>query len=340
MEDRPEKLVFDIASESDSPSTRSTDTEVCFKYFGKLPLELRLIIWDMALPSRIIDMFVGESEPDNVSVLVSFKQPTIAKVCYESRELALRRGSMVFLKTSQPRDTMGSWTWFDSRHDTLRVNQSSVMEHIPRSVENIIFDWSALLNHSSEDQNMNFAIFPKLKLFQFDVDWRLLPQKIWTAWKYRIQSHQNARIILLDIDDKDEIQKFADVLLSRPEWHDLCQPWFKVISSLCKEKFRLYNTDKEEDWEVARTQLQKRWIKSRDENAALATGDLKDEARRAKMPEFRRVLSLLPFSDEKYGRIVNPPPNCFMLFDTTEQEGHRELGSGIVTTCFVQHLVT
>ncbi|KAJ5774793.1 hypothetical protein N7457_009689 [Penicillium paradoxum] len=65
--------------------------------FSTLPIELRLMIWEFAVPMRIIE--VGEPcDPDIIpetdlrkAWLLNLKYPAIAHVCHESRQIALAK---------------------------------------------------------------------------------------------------------------------------------------------------------------------------------------------------------------------------------------------------------
>lgn len=72
-----------------------------FHLFGKLPPELRLLIWETAVfdpPSRVCsfddpiqwDFVLGRLDCEDPSALVVFDSPSLRYVCHESRQVALK----------------------------------------------------------------------------------------------------------------------------------------------------------------------------------------------------------------------------------------------------------
>jgi hypothetical protein len=130
-------------SGSDNPLKEKEDlTE--FRLFCQLPTELRLIIWELALPRRVFELKACIYEAERLSGLkhdrtgmclrawqapsVTLKPPTLLRVCREAREVAQRTGSFREIQNPNPeiwlgrRDLTHSESvklWFDPRLDTL-----------------------------------------------------------------------------------------------------------------------------------------------------------------------------------------------------------------------------
>jgi hypothetical protein len=106
-----------------------------FAYFPRLPLELRLQIWRLCLPSRVVevdqmpdDHFAGfkkcwlfeTSEKNN-------RPPVLSQVCSESRQLACKTGGLATLDPKHLPELTSSWPmheclWFDPTADIMHLN--------------------------------------------------------------------------------------------------------------------------------------------------------------------------------------------------------------------------
>ncbi|KAI1652505.1 hypothetical protein F4813DRAFT_377796 [Daldinia decipiens] len=88
-----------------------------FSQFKRLPVEIRAMIWDLAIPSRILGL-TGEISHNIAgnSCWYLFEQglspPSVAHVCKEARSIACRSGRLVSIRN--PRE----YPYVDSR-DTL-----------------------------------------------------------------------------------------------------------------------------------------------------------------------------------------------------------------------------
>ncbi|KAI1745640.1 hypothetical protein F4680DRAFT_443113 [Xylaria scruposa] len=295
------------------------DARTCFTCFSKLPAEIRLMIWELAIPARILNI---ESMPGRLTVHPWYSVPPVAHVCYESRQLALRTGSIRAVGTNVEIDRLGaderflrqSVSWFDSHRDTLRIYDKPAIHYIPRSVENIVFCWLSLLADARDGVYINCATLPKLKLVQFEMDWRFVPSKIWHTWEFA-QGRARVGSILLDIDDEAEVRRFGNTLHS-PRW--LRSHWFKEIRYLRDEKFRRRRYDEGKDWRVAKKQLQEEWTGHRKADLDSATSHPISESHCLRMPEFRRVVALVPFPEDRYGDgAAFHGKSRFLLFDVT-----------------------
>lgn len=87
-----------------------------FFLFSKLPPELRLLIWEAALPRRTI-LYRSCNRYESVI----HGPPTIAQVCRESRIVALKNGSPHALKFKDGRKRNTLLTWYDASRDMFTV---------------------------------------------------------------------------------------------------------------------------------------------------------------------------------------------------------------------------
>ncbi|KAI1281699.1 hypothetical protein F5Y07DRAFT_267005 [Xylaria sp. FL0933] len=253
-------------------------TNSVFEYFSKLPPEIRCIIWGLTIPCRTINPYRAHEFSHR------FGPPIIAQVCHESREVARRTGSFV------ARSEYPGRYWFDSRYDTIHMYSNEDVALIPRSVESIFCPWEIQLKI-----NIDQLLFPKLKLFQFQLHSHYLPRDAWKAWADgRLQPLGKPDHIFLDIDNEHEVQRLADTLLSYSGGRSLSPYWADTINFLRKQEFRLHADHKYQDWKAAREQLQERWLRVYRENVASAESNNNEQAWRVKKPEFRRVLTVVP----------------------------------------------
>ncbi|TRX89377.1 hypothetical protein FHL15_009675 [Xylaria flabelliformis] len=305
------------------------DAETCFTCFSKLPPEIRHIIWELAIPGRVLNISHISIPPGHLTVGPWYPAPPVAHVCYESRQLAQRMGIINNFGTMQIdregadlKSLRHSTSWFDSHRDTLRLHDQTAIKYIPRSVENIVFcHLSLLINDRGMD--MNLAALPKLRRVQFEMDWRFLPSKIWHTWEFA-QGRARVGSILLDVDDETEVRRFENTLQHGPKW--LRSYWLEEIGHLRREKFRQRKAEKGEDWKVVQKQLQDEWMAHRKANIDSATGHSKSESYCSKMPEFRRVLTLVPFPEDRYKEgVAFYGKHRFLLFDITKKPGRRVL---------------
>ncbi|KAI1502658.1 hypothetical protein F5X99DRAFT_377978 [Biscogniauxia marginata] len=100
-----------------------------FVLFNSLPAEIRLKIWDLALPRRIVTM-ADQPTPSGPGRVITFGRyschgpPAVAQVCREARDVALRSGTFQSLQYSLT-GRLGAvrlktrWGWFDPCRDTL-----------------------------------------------------------------------------------------------------------------------------------------------------------------------------------------------------------------------------
>ncbi|RYC64964.1 hypothetical protein CHU98_g1274 [Xylaria longipes] len=301
------------------PRPKDAEPEVCFKYFSKFPPEIRLMIWELAIPVRVVNVWNMSSEPHHLFTRGGHPAPPVAHACRESRYLARRSGRTRIFGTpmEHPRMPRLSVSWFDSHRDTLRIEGSTAIEHIPRCSENIIFCWPYHTYQNKRLMDMKLTRLPKLKSARFELDYRFVPSKIWNTWEF-LQGPERAFSIILDIDDEAEVQRFADTLRHRSKWQ--YSYWFKEIGLLRDDKFDRCDADKVGDWKVAQKQLQNKWIEDREADIKLAKGGPRPESSDVKMPKFSRVISLISFPEKQYeDGAAYWGKDRFVLFDVTKK---------------------
>ncbi|KAI0007542.1 hypothetical protein F4779DRAFT_497816 [Xylariaceae sp. FL0662B] len=117
------------------------DSSPRFPQFRRFPPEIRSMIWDFAIPGKILEIRelkcpAGQEDDAIVEAEYEFvprrPPPSIAQVCQESRAVACRSGRLVSLNNLRPEtDASGNtsswwedkqWTWFDPSRDTLYLN--------------------------------------------------------------------------------------------------------------------------------------------------------------------------------------------------------------------------
>ncbi|KAE8442936.1 hypothetical protein EG329_002540 [Mollisiaceae sp. DMI_Dod_QoI] len=81
-----------------------------FTVFGQLPIEIRLQIWELSIPSRVVK-WIRKNEKNIFSA--SSKSLPLLEVCQESRQAALLYGS--YVKVS----AVSGYIWFSPREDFL-----------------------------------------------------------------------------------------------------------------------------------------------------------------------------------------------------------------------------
>lgn len=120
-----------------------------FHRFPDLPLELREMIWDECIPSRLVIPRLESSDgpyadPPPTSLQ---RPPMISQVCHEARRVALRHGSLIRVERFR---RMSLWSrfsydetgpdalhdykvWFDTRKDTFSFSRTGYLEQGSRS---------------------------------------------------------------------------------------------------------------------------------------------------------------------------------------------------------------
>lgn len=114
----------------------STDTQKNkqegFPQFLRLPIEIRLAIWELAIPRRMFTPWQDDRHIDNdpdadpsfCRSAEGLPPPSISRVCRESRFVARKRGKMFLLyQTHETKQRLSYWTWFDRAHDVVQLHR-------------------------------------------------------------------------------------------------------------------------------------------------------------------------------------------------------------------------
>lgn len=140
----------------DRKSRRDLEVDVGFHRFPHLPLELREMVWDECIPSRLVfhglDFYdLDAFDDDAVDIPHNQKRPPIiSQVCREARGVALRHGSQITIGTWRRRpwrrrpgrrrrryghERLGTTekAWFDTRKDTFLLCDSEFRQSANRS---------------------------------------------------------------------------------------------------------------------------------------------------------------------------------------------------------------
>lgn len=196
-------------------STRPTTAR--FSKFTDLPTELRLRIWDLAIPMRKLRHHAGDSvtgtEAFRKLSTTGLRPPAISQVCRESRSVALRRGRMFQMHrwhTHQEKNIY-YWTWFDGSHDILEL------ENPECPISSDEGECLELLRHAEVILVQMQDLGPWVKeLFR---DWKVC-QTLRTIYVQRAQSES---VIIVDWDPKVVAKLFGMDSVAFVDVDDLAQ---------------------------------------------------------------------------------------------------------------------
>ncbi|KAJ5245233.1 hypothetical protein N7489_005329 [Penicillium chrysogenum] len=105
--------------------------------FSTLPAELRLLVWEFALPARVVE--IGEpSDPDILpeedlrqAWILNRKYPAMAHVCRESRRIALAKFKLPRGVALAP-DCMTDSRWWWNSTEIIHFNAPEIISHLQR----------------------------------------------------------------------------------------------------------------------------------------------------------------------------------------------------------------
>lgn len=126
-------------------------------HFKRLPLEVREMIWEYAVPRRLLG-FEGVTEQQGVPSALSV--PAVAHVCRESRRVVLSRKSVTALSGRSTHlegpsqlwrleySKSGLWTWFTAHKDVLLINPRDFKPYerhqrnhlLPQAAEHVVIE--------------------------------------------------------------------------------------------------------------------------------------------------------------------------------------------------------
>ncbi|KAI1461045.1 hypothetical protein F4805DRAFT_414552 [Annulohypoxylon moriforme] len=129
---------------------RTIDQAPRFPQFKKLPVEIRFMIWDLALPRRMVCLkeCFEDDQDEFINVQYSFASklppPSVAQVCQESRAVACQSGRLVAIRNMKlyPQGRLlpcsrAQWGWFDSSRDSLFLQPSLSHLHPLNSIKDL-----------------------------------------------------------------------------------------------------------------------------------------------------------------------------------------------------------
>lgn len=170
-----------------SNNALQTSTYTQFTNFTHLPLEIREMIWELAVPRRLL-RFIDASQRSHRVVPSALSVPSVAHVCRESRRVflspkrleALSGKSQYFGGASQLwrlyhflRHEPVYWSWFTPHKDALLVNPDALMiglkeDHLLLEVaEHIIIEdagiWENFLR-TDESRQDEEEMFDRLRI--------------------------------------------------------------------------------------------------------------------------------------------------------------------------------
>ncbi|KAI0485753.1 hypothetical protein F4859DRAFT_394307 [Xylaria cf. heliscus] len=291
MEELHEKQALNSLSGSVDTISQPKDpeTEVCFKYFSKLPKEIRLMIWELAIPVRVIH--TNSSNPFKPSFGLVHKAPQVAHACYESRQLALQTGRMNIPPNPQnfPKMCFGpTIAWFDIRRDTFCANfDTCSLDCYPLGIEKVVLRYTKIFQGDPKRLG-SFMWLPNLKSVHISIECRFIPTNIFRTW-VSLRGLEGTESAIIDLDDEEEVYGFGKMLRNHSEWQ--YSYWVERIR--CLRNMELYVHGMGEPWEVVRKLFQEKWTEDHKEVAESA------RCCQAKMPKFSRVLLLEPYSEEE-----------------------------------------
>ncbi|KAF6828657.1 hypothetical protein CMUS01_08502 [Colletotrichum musicola] len=142
-----------LDSQSDTLSDHKSHPAGTFYEFGRLPAEIRKIIWEMALPGSRI--FVPYVDYHNQTCLVQYyKPPSIRGVCKESWNVTKQNGGFEF--GDDRTYTYGVWINY-SKDIVVWLNQLLTGWHLPK-VQNIAIEWRHFSEESECIKTLKWAI--------------------------------------------------------------------------------------------------------------------------------------------------------------------------------------
>jgi hypothetical protein len=142
-----------------------TDDDSSFPQFGKLPKEIRLEIWEAALPGpRIVELRERPLKSSgHLTPITSFKSycraPDILFACRESHEVAIRHYERAFdMVASHPE------TWFDFHRDVLYIRWDKFKYNLTTvQFDDLIYYMPCIFDEEVRGQIENLAILMEKK---------------------------------------------------------------------------------------------------------------------------------------------------------------------------------
>ncbi|ROW09897.1 hypothetical protein VPNG_06351 [Cytospora leucostoma] len=141
----------------------NNEASACVTYFLELPKELRLQVWELCLPKRVVKKGYSKSRRSHICTDISLspppRPPWIAHVNREAREVALAFGSIAEVKQFRAgEDTETVWkdTSTDLVHDNIWPVKSSSFE---RAYSHYFLSWASTCSHKDAEGGKQIITF-------------------------------------------------------------------------------------------------------------------------------------------------------------------------------------
>ncbi|KAL7930401.1 hypothetical protein V8C35DRAFT_313158 [Trichoderma chlorosporum] len=186
-----------------------------FPSFSRLPPELRLHIWGLALPVQIFRPF-RYLQPSFLE-WTSVAPPVISRVCREARYVAHKNGALYYHEFLAPY----SWTWFNGRNDILDLSPYHIVEDGYISVQRSLLreTRNLLLNVNYVDDRVIHGLFGKDGCLPNVRTIYLMAGNAFQAEKQSWHPHAVARLFgdqsfaHVDIEDDAEVERLEQLLI-------------------------------------------------------------------------------------------------------------------------------
>ncbi|KAI2783087.1 hypothetical protein F4815DRAFT_459807 [Daldinia loculata] len=197
-----------------------------FPQFKRLPLEIRAMIWDLAIPNRILGLR-GEflyNVDDDYSVYhfePGLSPPSVAHVCKEARSIACRSGRLVSIRNSRECPYIDSmyeedisrpaWSWYDPSRDSLRLHTKTLVGSPNATILEITECTQFVISGGDSDHTHCYRLlsylsdphyFPQLKVVDFISDTYKHRQLSDHVIETRLFGLDRRNSLSLDVDDE------------------------------------------------------------------------------------------------------------------------------------------
>ncbi|KAI0843780.1 hypothetical protein F5Y06DRAFT_255816 [Hypoxylon sp. FL0890] len=228
---------------------RCMDMTPRFPQFMRLPPEIRFMIWDLALPRKIICLQEIDRDTEDHSFssyhfASTSLPPSVAQVCRDSRHVACHTGRLMPIRNANvypPNLTPGKmpswcrtqWAWFDPRLDSLylrpltdHLRSIDAILELTRCAQQVTLDggstnarWSSLFHRLFSPY-----YFPRLKVVGLVGGLYIVPERSDPVLETRLFRYGRNYPFSIDIDDgpaKSALMKALKTNNSSNDVHEL-----------------------------------------------------------------------------------------------------------------------
>ncbi|KAI1095113.1 hypothetical protein F5B19DRAFT_367177 [Rostrohypoxylon terebratum] len=197
-----------------------------FHQFRKLPTEIRLMIWDLAIPRRMVCFKESLHEnPLNPREIVSvhyelvspLPPPSVAQVCRESRAVACKHGKLSSIRnmekppwSTHPKSMSPKWAWFDASRDSIFLQPQTrdlegidALREFTKRAHYVTIDYGMRGNHTPRllDSLYSPIAFPMLKSIDFVGETFVQPHRSDPVLEARVFSREGTYPIPIEKHD-------------------------------------------------------------------------------------------------------------------------------------------